>query len=475
MLFCSQQFILFFLPVFAIYWTIPWQRARIYLLLIASFVFYATWNHWLAILIVVSTTIDYFIARRMDVSQRSGERKILLSLSILFNLGILCYFKYANFFLHSLDDGLRAAGMSTSFPVLSVILPIGISFYTFEAISYTVDVYRRKIKAETNLGHFMLFILFFPHLVAGPIVRGSDFLPQIRRKKRWNWMRINAGLQLFLLGMFKKLAIADRIAVFVDMVYADPASFSAPILWLAAVGFAVQVYCDFSGYTDMALGTAHLLGYRLAFNFNLPFLATNIAEFWRRWHLTLSNWLRDYVYIPLGGSRGSGWMTYRNLFITMVLCGLWHGASWNYVLFGFSQAVCLSGYRIFRKWIKDRRQLCTILDSSIGAACSIALTFMVFSVTLVIFRADSLGKSWSMYRGMFTGTDISVIPQFNYLTLACLFAMVGIGYWMAVGRRWRRLLETIPPTARGVGYSTMAVLALALAPGLAKTFIYFQF
>ncbi len=395
--------------------------------------------------------MDYCLARRMDVSQRTRERKILLSLSVLFNLGVLCYFKYANFFLRSLEDALGAAGMSSSLPVLSVILPVGISFYTFEAISYSVDVYRRKIHAERNLGHFMLFILFFPHLVAGPIVRGSDFLTQVRRKKRWNWMRINAGLQLFLLGMFKKLGIGDRIAVFVDMVYADPSAYSTPILWLTIVAFAVQLYCDFSGYSDMALGTAHLLGYRLAPNFNLPFLATNISEFWRRWHMTLSNWIRDYVYIPLGGNRGSAWFTYRNLLIAMTLCGLWHGASWNFVLFGFSQAVFLIIYHAFRTWYKDRDPISAALESTPGIAGSIALTFLAFSLSLVFFRAENLSKSWSMFHGLFAGNALGVIPQFQYLPLACLFIIVGIGYWLAQGERWRRIADSMPAVAVGGG------------------------
>jgi alginate O-acetyltransferase complex protein AlgI len=475
MLFCSQLFLLFFLAVFVVYWAMPWQRGRVYLLLIASFVFYATWNKWLAVLIVISSTMDYLIARRMDASQRTGERKVLLTLSILFNLGILCYFKYANFFIRSLEDALRAGGASSSFPVLSVILPIGISFYTFEAISYTVDVYRRKIRAERNLGHFMLFILFFPHLIAGPIVRGSDFLPQIRRKKRWNWMRMNVGLQLFLLGMFKKLAIADRIAIFVDAVYADPTSYDARILWLAAIGFAIQVYCDFSGYTDMALGTAHLLGYRLAFNFNLPFLAPNIAEFWRRWHISLSSWLRDYVFIPLGGSRGSRWKTYRNLLIVMALGGLWHGAAWPFVVFGVIQGAWLGLHRSFRAYAERRPWLHDPLQTQAGTVLRIMGTFVAFACSLVVFRAPTLHAGTVMLKSMFTGHVALAASPFNLVTLSCLFAIVAIGYWFAYRERWRKAFATLPAPAIGAGYTVAMMLALALTPGTEKTFIYFQF
>jgi alginate O-acetyltransferase complex protein AlgI len=475
MLFCSERFILFFVTVFAVYWALPWQRARIYVLLIASFVFYATWNRWLAVLILVSSTLDYFIALRIDACRQDRQRKILLGLSVLFNLGILCYFKYADFFLRSLEDALQVLGMSSSLPVLSVILPVGISFYTFEAISYNVDVYRGKIKAEREWSHFMLFILFFPHLVAGPIVRGSDFLPQIQRKKRLTWPRLNLGIQLFLIGMFKKLALGDRIATLVDVVYADPGSFSAPMLWLAALGFAVQLYCDFSGYSDMALGTAHLLGYRLAPNFNLPFLAANISEFWRRWHMTLSNWIRDYVYIPLGGNRGSFWSMARNLLIAMSLCGLWHGASWCFVLFGLSQGVFLVIYQAARKALKDRPAAAAVFDSRPAIVCGVALTFVLFSLSLVFFRSENLSQSWKMFQGLFAFHGFGQVAHLNYVTIACAFIMVGIGYWMAYQERWRRLLREMPPQLVGVGYSIMSVLALTLAPGALKSFIYFQF
>jgi alginate O-acetyltransferase complex protein AlgI len=474
MLFCTQQFLLFFLIVFAVYWALPWRNVRIYVLLIASFYFYATWNKWLAILIVVSTTIDYCIALRLDLDTRPRIRKLLVTTSIVFNLGILSYFKYANFFLASLEDALKAAGAQASLPVLSVILPIGISFYTFEAISYVVDVYRRKIRAEKNLAHFMLFILFFPHLIAGPIVRGSDFLPQLRRKKRWNWMRVNLGIQLFVLGMVKKLMIGDRLALLADPVYANPGAYDCGVLWLAAIAYAVQVYCDFSGYTDMALGTAHLLGYRLAFNFNLPFLAPNVAEFWRRWHLTLSNWLRDYVYIPLGGSRFSGWCTYRNLFITMTLCGMWHGASWNFVLFGVVQAICLSVYRIFRKWVKERPNFCWALESPIGTSLSVALTFLTFCVTLVIFRAGSLATSWTMLQRMFTPSPGSG-PPLAYTHIAVALALFVVGLIAARDGLWKRVVDRMPSSVNGFAQAAMITIVLLTASHAGKAFIYFQF
>jgi alginate O-acetyltransferase complex protein AlgI len=475
MLFCSQQFLLFFLVVFSLYWAAPWQRVRVYLLLIASFVFYATWNEWLAVIIVVSTTVDYLIARGMDASGRPGVRRLLVTTSIVFNLSILCYFKYANFFLRSLEEALRAGGAASSLPVLSVILPIGISFYTFEAISYAVDVYRRKIPAEKNLGHFMLFILFFPHLIAGPIVRGSDFLPQIRRKKRWNSVRMNVGLQLFLLGMVKKLAIADRMAPLTDPVFAEPGAFKWFVLWIAVFAYAVQIYCDFSGYTDMALGTAHLLGYRLAINFNMPYLAPNISEFWRRWHISLSSWLRDYLFLPLGGSRGSRWATCRNLLIVMTLGGLWHGANWPFMVWGAALGVWLCLHRVFREYADKRPWLCEPLRTPIGTSLRVALTFLGICTCWVVFRSTTLALAGQMLTGMFAFSTIGRIEPIKLLGIGCLAALVVIGHWLGSGGRWRRISSRLPATALGLAYGAAMTIALILAPYSGKVFIYFQF
>src|SRR5262245_54760447 len=287
MLFCTSKFLVFFLVVFLAYWALPWPRARLWLLLGASYYFYASWNASLARLIFLTTVCDYFIARGMEATAVPWRRRALMLLSVVGNLSVLCYFKYANFFLDSLRDALTTAGASASIPVLSVVLPVGISFYTFEAISYTVDVYRGKIPAERNLDHFLMFILFFPHLVAGPIVRASDFLPQIDRPKHLTWSRFAVGGRQVVLGLFKKMVIADRMAMVVAPVFANPDGFQTAVVWMAAVAYSIQIYCDFSGYSDIALGTARVLGYRLAINFDMPFAATNISDLWRRWHISL--------------------------------------------------------------------------------------------------------------------------------------------------------------------------------------------
>jgi alginate O-acetyltransferase complex protein AlgI len=473
-LFCSQSFLLFFTCVFALYWALPGKRARVYLLLAASFAFYASWNRLLAGLICLTTVFDYLLARGMEVSASPRRRRLLLVLSLLVNLGLLVYFKYANFFLRSLEDALRASGASASLPVLSVILPVGISFYTFEAINYTVDVYRRRIPAERNLAHFMLFILFFPHLIAGPIVRARDFLPQVARPKRWDWARMHLGAQLFVLGLFKKLAIADRMALFADAVFADPAAYRSTAVWCAVVAWAVQVYCDFSGYTDMALGTAHLLGYKLAPNFNMPYLSVNISEFWRRWHMSLSGWLRDYLFIPLGGSRGGRWKTYRNLMLTMILGGLWHGASWTFVLWGAAHGGLLVVHRGFREWCDGRPRLTDLLRTVPGTVLRTALTLLAVCFTWVFFRAGSLHGAVTMLGRMVVPATGLRLPM-NESGLWPTVAVVALAHCVgAIGlpRSWCRWT---PAPVQGFAFAAAVSLALLLAPQANKAFIYFQF
>jgi alginate O-acetyltransferase complex protein AlgI len=474
MLFCSPLYLAFFLAVFALHWALPWQRARVAVLVAASFAFYATFNEWLAVLVCVSTVVDYLVARGMDATASVRRRRLLLAVSVVGNLGLLCYFKYMNFFLRSAEDALRLLGCATSLPVLRVILPVGISFYTFEAINYTVDVYRRRLPAEKNLAHFLLFILFFPHLVAGPIVRARDFLPQIARPKRWDWMRAHLGVQYFVLGLFKKLAVADRMALFADPVFAGPDQYGSAAGWMALVAYAVQVYCDFSGYTDMAIGSAHLLGYKLAKNFDLPYLAPNIAEFWRRWHISLSSWLRDYLFIPLGGSRGSRGRTCLNLLVTMTLGGLWHGANWPFVVFGVLQGGLLSGHRCFRDFCATRPRLRAALATAPGTALRVALTFLVFCLTLAVFRAPTLADGGRLLHNLFVRHK-GLGPPLPLVNLWVPLALVAACHVVGARRLWPRWAARLPAPLLGVGYGTVMTLALLLVPDLGRAFIYFQF
>ncbi len=475
MLFCSISFMMFFAVLLGVYWSLPWQRARVWLLVAASFYFYATWNKWLAIVLCISTFIDYILALGIEQSISSGRRKILLCISLFANLGLLCYFKYANFFLLSLDEVLIAAGSPGWFRSLQVIVPVGISFYTFEAINYMVDVYRGRIRAERNLGDFLLFILFFPHLVAGPIVRARDFLPQIKRPKHCDWVRLHLGLQYFLMGLFKKLAIADRMALFADPVYDHALNYSTGSAWIAVFAYAMQVYCDFSGYTDMAIGTAHMLGYKLAENFNMPFLAANISEFWNRWHISLSSWLRDYLFIPLGGSRGGELKTRRNLLITMTLCGLWHGAAWPFVGFGFLQGWMLIAHRSFHRWCKHKPRLDAVLRSHLGTLFRIAFTFLCFCLSLVVFRSGSFSHAFEMYTRLMIAAPNArppEVPEFGFwLTVGIML----IAHVLGRSGIWIRPTLRLPAPVLGFSYAILFGLALLLEPQGAKPFIYFNF
>lgn len=474
MLFCTWTYARFFALVFALYWASPWRRARVGLLLAASLYFYACWNHWLALLIAGSSMMDYAIGLGLDGSRSERARKALLALSLVANLGLLAAFKYADFFLASLEAALVSCGVRAPMPLLRLVLPVGISFYTFEAVSYAVDVYRRRIRAERDPTHFLLFITFFPHLVAGPIVRARDFLPQVRRPKRWDWARAELGVGLFLMGLFKKLAIADRMALYADPVFADPAAYGSHAAWIATIAYAIQIYCDFSGYTDMALGSAHLLGYKLSPNFRMPYLAANVGEFWRRWHISLSTWLRDYLFIPLGGSREAGRRTARNLLVTMTLGGLWHGASWTFIAWGFLHGLLLVVHRGFRSFAGSRPSLDRPLGSAGGTILRVGLTSGAVAVLWVFFRSTTFAAAAAMLRRLFvpTGGLPSPLPTGSFWTL---IAIVAAAHALGTRPGWRAISSRLPAPALGLGYAAALTLALLLTPNTGSAFIYFQF
>jgi alginate O-acetyltransferase complex protein AlgI len=476
MFFNSQAYLIFFSIVFTIYWLLPWHRARVWLLLAASYTFYAFWSQQLALLVAGTTVMDYLLARGMDSSGSPRARRLLLGLSLAVNLGLLVYFKYANFFIDALRESLAAVGGSASLPYLELIVPFGISFYTFEAISYTMDVYARRIRAERNLPNFMLFILFFPHLVAGPIVRGKDFLRQAARAKRWDWPRFQLGIEYFLLGLFKKMAIADNMAVYSDAVFAEGAnlsSMSSASVWIGVLAFAIRIYCDFSGYSDMALGSAHMLGYKLTINFRMPYLSLNVAEFWRRWHISLSSWLRDYLFIPLGGSRGSRLKTCRNLLITMTLGGLWHGANWSFIIWGVSHGSLLVVHRYFRDFCANRPRLIALLETWLGKLTRLGLTF--FAVTLCwVFFQPSLERAMQVFAKLLS--PLHSFKEFRALTLpAYLVLALVIGHLLGSWSKTRPALARLPGPVLGFGYAMLLISSLILSPGAGKTFIYFQF
>jgi len=377
-IFHSLDFVIFFVATVAIYWLLP-RRAQNLLLLVASYFFYGYVHPWFLILIAASTIVDYCAARGME--RWPSHRKHFVWLSIGSNFGMLGFFKYFNFFVDNVHHALAAVGLAPSLPALRIVLPVGISFYTFQALSYTIDVYRGELRARRNLLDVAVFISFFPHLVAGPIQRASFLLPQVEAPRRFSLERARTGLLLICWGFFKKLVIADNVGVIANKVFAlnDPSFW---VLWSGVFAFAIQIYADFSAYTDIARGTSRWLGFELTQNFDHPYMARSPADFWRRWNISLSSWFRDYVYIPLGGSRVAGWMWMRNVMATFLLSGLWHGASWNYVLWGLYHGALLVVTRTRRS---DRREPAARL-----AVLQIPAMFALTMIGWLLFRETSL-------------------------------------------------------------------------------------
>jgi alginate O-acetyltransferase complex protein AlgI len=393
-LFNSYTFVLAFLPLALLgWWSLRGQQSRLFFLTLASYVFYAWWDFRFVPLMLISTSADYVAGKAIAAGQTSHRRTAVLVILLTFNLGILGIFKYYDFFIGSLDGLARLLGYQPEWPLLSVVLPVGISFYTFNSISYTIDIYRRKLQPARSFLEFSAFVAMFPHLVAGPIVRYADMAGQFAdlriRAQASEWV---TGLWMFALGMSKKVLVADVIARgLVDPLWGQAVGLDAAEAWLAALGYSVQIYFDFSGYSDMAVGLAMLLGFRFPQNFNSPYQASSIAEFWRRWHMSLSFWLRDYLYIPLGGSRGTTWVVARNLAITMFLGGLWHGAAWTFVLWGLYHGALLAGqaWAGRRGWESSSRGL------------SVVGTFLAVVVGWVFFRARSVGEAFAVLGAMF--------------------------------------------------------------------------
>jgi alginate O-acetyltransferase complex protein AlgI len=397
MLFNSFSFILLFLPAVLVgSWLIRHARTRIIFWTLASWLFYAFAGPWFLLLMMGSTVVDFVLAGRISRSTSRAARRAYMVTSICFGIGLLAFFKYFNFFLDTVNTvagtlhdlvGLPTVALTGS---LAIILPAGISFYTFETIRYTVDVYRKEIEPEKDFWYFACFVSLFPHLIAGPIIKPGDLLPQLHAvggRHRW---RFQSGLFLFACGLCKKVAIADRIALVIDPMLFDPVALSTPAAWMAILGFAMQIYFDFSGYTDMARGLGRLLGIEFPVNFNSPYQALDPSDFWRRWHITLSTWLRDYLYFPLGGSRHGRLLTYRNLMVTMLLGGLWHGAGWNFVLWGGLHGLALSLYHRFSaSW--DR------LPVPVRRAC----LFVFILLSWVPFRLRTMHAIIACYRTMF--------------------------------------------------------------------------
>src|SRR3954447_26046114 len=352
MLFTEFRFFWFFLAVFAVYWSLRRNEHRKLWLLVCSYIFYAAWNWKFLFLLIGSSLLDYVVGVGLARTENPGTRRAWIALSLSANLGVIAFFKYYNFFVTSAATLLEWLGVPASIHTLNIVIPVGVSFYTFHSMSYTLDVYRRKMPAVISLLDVACFIGFFPQMVAGPIVRGRNFLPQLQALRRFADVDVRAALVLFLTGFIKKACVADALAPTVDRYFAAPWNFDAASGWVAMLYYAAQIYCDFSGYTDMAIASARLLGYELPINFRFPYFARNISEFWQRWHISLSTWLRDYLFLSLGGGRGSRLFAYRNVMLTMVLGGLWHGAAWTFVIFGALHGIGLVTQHEWKHWTR---------------------------------------------------------------------------------------------------------------------------
>jgi alginate O-acetyltransferase complex protein AlgI len=475
-LFVEYRFLFFFLAVFAVHWTLRPAWARKVWLLLASYVFYAAWDWRFLSLIWTSTIVDYLVGLRLRVEDRDRTRRLLLAISVLVNLGLLGFFKYFGFFVDSAVEFLGWLGLDVGRPALQVVLPVGISFYTFQTMSYTIDGYRRVLTPTRNLLDVSLFVAFFPQLVAGPIVRAADFMPQLRSPRVFANVAVRPALVLFLVGFVKKAVVADNAAVIADAYFADPAAASGFSAFLGVGAYAAQIYGDFSGYSDMAIALAALLGYRLPLNFDYPYLARNITEFWRRWHISLSTWLRDYLYVPLGGNRGGRLFTYRNLMLTMLLGGLWHGAAWRFVVWGGLHGVALVAHR---EWVR-RRPEGLLRPGRIAPVLATAATLYWVCLAWIFFRAQDLSTAWAATRSFLflDGIGDLSFTAFDGRLAAGGIALVLLGLLVChVAARLGafRWWGDLPGWGFAALFGAAIPLVLAFVPVAAAPFIYFQF
>jgi D-alanyl-lipoteichoic acid acyltransferase DltB (MBOAT superfamily) len=465
MIFNSFEFALFLPGVFGAYWVMRSTRAKQLVLLVASYLFYAAWDWRFLSLILISTIVDYTSARKIAVSVSGQRRRRWVTLSIVVNLGMLATFKYLGFFVDSASALLDRVGFEANPAVLSVALPVGISFYTFQTLSYTIDVYRSRIQPERNLTTFALFVAFFPQLVAGPIERAERLLPQLEVLERPSTSDLRAGVRLIGLGLFRKVAIADGVAPIVEQIFSDPAAHRSWVLFVGAMAFSIQIYGDFAGYTDIARGTARLFGVSLVENFRQPYMAKSFSEFWRRWHITLSEWLRDYLYIPLGGNRGGRLATSRNLMATMLLGGLWHGAAWTFVLWGGLHGMFLVTERFLPASLSQSERSSSLWSAGIAVFVTLAW---------IPFRADSWPNLTGYVSALATNSGSSGLAPSDLAIL--LFAVLGtVAIDVARAQGVVNPVTEWAPIARGFAYGFAIIVATIVSSSSVQTFIYFQF
>ncbi|NIJ54474.1 MBOAT family O-acyltransferase [Dyadobacter arcticus] len=489
MVFNSYTFILFFVLLLVLH-NLPfsWKTKKINLLG-ASYLFYALWNPPFILLLWLSTVVDFYMARLISVTEEKNRRRLWLAVSLVLNLGMLSYFKYGGFLLENFTVLMNSMGIAFQAAKPDIILPVGISFYTFVTLSYTIDVYRRKFTPETSILDFALFVTYFPHLVAGPIVRPEDLIPQFKEPKKATSEQMIWGLFLLTLGLFLKVVIADGwLSETSDLIFSLPFPVNPLDAWSAVLAFSGQIFCDFSGYSTCAIGVSLCLGFKLPENFRYPYASIGFSDFWRRWHITLSTWLRDYLYIPLGGNRVGRFRTYVNLMITMLLGGLWHGASWNFVIWGGLHGIFLCVERLYQNWSKKRRKS-AVVDEVVLQATVIPirsknvsnfmlalLTFFLVNVTWVFFRAPDFQKAMLMLLCMFgvitEGPKMLSTP--DMLKVAIVTVALIISHWSMRDRSVKDLFKSLPWWSSGIIWAIMLIL-IVMTQKSTGSFIYFQF
>ena len=484
MLFNSIEFAIFLPVVFAIYWFLLNKNLKLQNLFIvfASYLFYGWWDWRFLFLIIFSTVIDYSVGLALVKTDNKQKRKFLLWLSIFVNLGLLGFFKYYNFFLENFVEAFSFFGNPIEVDTLSIVLPVGISFYTFQTLSYTIDIYKKKLKPTKDIIAFSAFVSFFPQLVAGPIERARNLLPQFYVKRKFNYNDAVDGLRQILWGLFKKVVIADGCAQYANVIFNNSEDYTGSTLVLGALFFTFQIYGDFSGYSDIAIGTSRLFGFKLSKNFAFPYFSRNMAEFWRRWHISLSTWFRDYLYIPIGGSRGSNWNKIRNLLIIFIVSGFWHGANWTFIIWGALNAfyvipLVLSNKN--RNYIEIVAKGKNIPTTKEGLA--MFYTFCLFVFAWIFFRANNLDHAVNYISEIFS-TSIFTIPDYfgsgdawKIVVLTFLFVVIE---WIGregeyaiekIGLRWKPYLRYF------FYYVILAFIVMYWLGGTGEQFIYFQF
>jgi alginate O-acetyltransferase complex protein AlgI len=483
MLFNSIDFVVFLPLVFILYWFVFNKnlKAQNALLVVASYVFYGWWDWRFLSLILFSTLVDFFVGLQLGKEENQRKRKILLWTSILVNLGFLGFFKYFNFFLDNFIEAFTLMGMPFGTRALSIVLPVGISFYTFQTLSYSIDVYRKKLEPTRDFISFAAFVSFFPQLVAGPIERATQLLPQFYKSRTFNRNQAVDGLRQILWGLFKKVVIADNCAEYANLIFNNSADYGGSTLALGALFFAFQIYGDFSGYSDIAIGTSRLFGFNLMKNFAFPYFSRDIAEFWRRWHISLSTWFRDYLYIPLGGSHGGNWIKIRNTFIIFVVSGFWHGANWTFVAWGALNALYFMPLMLFNQ---NRKNIEVVAQGKLAASISdiakIGLTFALTLIAWVFFRAENIAHAFSYLGEIFSLSFFKIPPiifESKLQTTFILLLLFIVIEWF--GRESEYAIEKMglnkPQLFRWFGYVVLIFLIGMFMQTEEMPFIYFQF